>query len=46
MHLELTEQCLGEGISRDPLKATRMEEWPIPKDIKGLRGFLGLTGYY
>jgi len=21
MHLELTEQCLGEGISRDPLKA-------------------------
>ena len=30
----------------DPNKIKVIMEWPIPKTIKKLRGFLGLTGYY
>ncbi|GKD96850.1 retrovirus-related pol polyprotein from transposon 17.6 [Tanacetum coccineum] len=36
----------GEGVSADPSKIVAIGNWPKPKNIKELQGFLRLTGYY
>jgi hypothetical protein len=35
-----------EGVKVDPNKIKAMRDWTIPKTLKNLREFLGLTGYY
>ena len=37
---------LGHGVENDPAKIQAVQAWPVPSNVKQLRGFLGLAGYY
>ena len=34
------------GVAMDPAKIEAVQSWPMPRTLRALRGFLGLTGYY
>ena len=36
----------AEGISPDPKNLEKIAKWPVPRDVKQIRQFVGLTSYY
>lgn len=34
------------GVSTNPSKVESIKSWPTPTNVKELRGFFGLAGYY
>lgn len=34
------------GITTDPEKISAIQNWPVPRNLKQVRGFLGLAGWY
>ena len=36
----------GDGVSTDPNKIKAIEEWPVPRNVKEVRSFIGICSYY
>jgi hypothetical protein len=36
----------ASGVAMDEAKVEAVKSWPQPRSARGLRGFLGLAGYY
>ena len=36
----------AEGITPDPSKSVKVEEWPVSTSVKEIQQFLGLASYY
>jgi hypothetical protein len=34
------------GLKADPEKIQAIQDWPLPKNVKGVQSFLGFTNYY
>jgi hypothetical protein len=35
-----------EGLTVDPEKVTSILDWKAPKDVRGIKSFIGMAGYY
>ena len=44
--IDLGHEVSAAGVSTDPSKVQVIQDWPMPKIVKEVRGFLGLARYY